>query len=78
MWCLRMGGLMGEGFKDSSLKPHILKHHIPEHPIICLRRYSEDLQVSMIAAIMRHHVSNDAPLLPTTSGILETTLSTES
>ena len=25
---------MGEGFKTSMLKPHILKHHIPEHPIL--------------------------------------------
>ena len=24
---------MGEGLDTSSLKPHILKHHIPEHPI---------------------------------------------
>ena len=23
---------MGEGFETSSLKPHILKHHIPEQP----------------------------------------------
>ena len=24
---------MGEGLKTDSLKPHILKHHMPEHPI---------------------------------------------
>ena len=23
---------MGEGFKTIIFKPHILKHHIPEHP----------------------------------------------
>ena len=23
---------MGQGYESSSLKPHILKHHIPEHP----------------------------------------------
>ena len=28
---------MGEGFETISFKPHILKHHIPEHPtcVVC-------------------------------------------
>ena len=29
---------MGEGFLTSILKPHILKHHIPEHPKNISRR----------------------------------------
>ena len=45
MWCLRLWGVklmicwpsateadMGEGFENSIMKPHILKHHISEHP----------------------------------------------